>query len=919
MKQMTKGIVLSVVLLILFCVMLPGGVIQAAFSEKVTIVATGPAGPSATWTYTSDGTMTISGTGETESGYSIQDEWRYFEPPWTSMRYHGNASVGEVKKIVFEEGITSIDQCFCYGESVEILVLPDSVKVIREDAFSRCFNLKTIFWGNGVETIEAGAFSQCSALVKTGLPESLLYIGENAFRGCGMCEITVSDKVCNIGCNAFQSSKLEQINVSPENKDYSSVEGVLFSKDGSTLLSYPAGNLNTKYVIPDGTKVIASNAFCGADNLRELEISFGVEEVQEAAFCDMSQLKNVYFPDSVMRMGNPFFFEGAYVELEDLILPLGVREESRLEWSVSEKAEARGSFFPEGYYEIPEYYSAENIGLRYCRELYIPASCQTELTQTLLHDLDKLVVVYGYRGTLAEDIANSYKIPLIEPRWMQTEECSVTIEKVAETNEIVVTCDGYRLLEGRDYCLFTNKTDGIIMVRGLRRFKGVICASVESIPSVSSEQVCPYESFELSEEEKKEIIASGTCGEEVFWNLTAGGTLTISGKGAINVSYNDAWKRYQSSIRRIRVENGVTVLSSYAFYNCESLEEVWLPQSLEKIEAGAFSDCKKLQKVDFSGDQVTIAGSVFSNCDSLEEIAFPDNYDLSNAYRLFFHCKNLEKVQLPKSMTVIPGGICEGCPKLTEVVIPSSVTEIGSWAFISCKSLKSVEVPSATTTIGKMAFGYYKPKNESIWTVYEDFILCGAKGSAAETYAKKNGISFASVPMTAIEIKNLRFDLSRTSYTYGNRVWKPAVTVKNGNSTLAEGTDFTVTYKNCKNVGNAFVVINGIGKYTGSKTLSYKINPPATTLTKLTPTTKGFTATIKKQATQTTGYQLRYSTKKDMSGSKTVTITKNSSCTKKITKLSRKKKYYVQVRTYTVKDGKKYYSAWSTAKSVVTK
>ncbi len=99
-----------------------------------------------------------------------------------------------------------------------------------------------------------------------------------------------------------------------------------------------------------------------------------------------------------------------------------------------------------------------------------------------------------------------------------------------------------------------------------------------------------------------------------------------------------------------------------------------------------------------------------------------------------------------------------------------------------------------------------------------------------------------------------------------------------------------------------------------------KLVPPKTKIVKLTAAKKAFTVKWKKTAAaKTTGYQIRYSLKSSMASAKTVTITKKATVSKKITKLKAKKKYYVQVRTYKTVNGKKYFSAWSTKKTVKTK
>lgn len=142
---------------------------------------------------------------------------------------------------------------------------------------------------------------------------------------------------------------------------------------------------------------------------------------------------------------------------------------------------------------------------------------------------------------------------------------------------------------------------------------------------------------------------------------------------------------------------------------------------------------------------------------------------------------------------------------------------------------------------------------------------------------------------------------------------------------LKGGVDYNVSYpKGMKNVGKYTVKVTFKGNYGGSKSMTYTINPKGTGVSKVTAAKKGFKVTWKKQKTQTTGYQVQYSTDKNFKkNNKTVTISKNSTTSKSVGKLKAKKKYYVRVRTYkTVKFGGKsvkLYSGWSKAKSVTTK
>lgn len=168
-----------------------------------------------------------------------------------------------------------------------------------------------------------------------------------------------------------------------------------------------------------------------------------------------------------------------------------------------------------------------------------------------------------------------------------------------------------------------------------------------------------------------------------------------------------------------------------------------------------------------------------------------------------------------------------------------------------------------------------------------------------------------------------KIKLSKTKYTYNGKKQTPSVTVKDSKGKeLKVNTDYKVKLPSGrKNVGTYEVKITFKGsKYSGSKTLSYTINPKSTKLSKVSAKKKGFEAKWKKQSTQTKGYQIQYFTdSKFKSGNKTVTVNKNSTTKKTISKLKAKKKYYVRIRTYKTVGKQKYYSDWSKSVKVTTK
>jgi hypothetical protein len=196
----------------------------------------------------------------------------------------------------------------------------------------------------------------------------------------------------------------------------------------------------------------------------------------------------------------------------------------------------------------------------------------------------------------------------------------------------------------------------------------------------------------------------------------------------------------------------------------------------------------------------------------------------------------------------------------------------------------------------------------------------GVKGSKhKECTVCKKVLETAEIPaLSRISISKASVTLSTSTYAYDGKAKKPGVTVKLNGKALKNGTDYTVSYSNNKNIGTATVKITGKGSYTGTITKTFKINPAKQEIQKLTAKSKAFFVDWAQKGSAT-GYEIQYATNSKFTSAKKVTITNNKTDTKTISKLSGKKKYYVRVRSYTTVKGTKYYGAWSTSKSVTTK
>ena len=184
-----------------------------------------------------------------------------------------------------------------------------------------------------------------------------------------------------------------------------------------------------------------------------------------------------------------------------------------------------------------------------------------------------------------------------------------------------------------------------------------------------------------------------------------------------------------------------------------------------------------------------------------------------------------------------------------------------------------------------------------------------------------SGTKTLSFKIKPISITKCSVKLSATSYTYNGKVKTPSVVVKNANgTTLTKNTHYTLSYASGrKNVGTYKVTVKMKGNYSGSKTLSFKIVPPKTTVSKLTAGKKSITVSITKKSAQVTGYQIQYSTSSKFTSAVTKTVPSYATTKYALKNLSANKIYYVRVRTYKKVGSTTYYSGWSTPKYVRTK
>jgi len=171
-------------------------------------------------------------------------------------------------------------------------------------------SITTVVIEDGVTSIGINAFSSCSSLTSVTIPNSVTSIGDSAFCGCtSLTSVTIPNSVTSIGDSAFVNcTSLASIDVADDNTAYASEGGVLFDKEKTILVRYPACKANA-YTIPNSVTTIGDNAFYGCPSLTSVTISNSVTTIGYCAFNECSSLTSVTIPNSVTYIGSCAFRE----------------------------------------------------------------------------------------------------------------------------------------------------------------------------------------------------------------------------------------------------------------------------------------------------------------------------------------------------------------------------------------------------------------------------------------------------------------------------------------------------------------------------------------------------------------------------------------------------------------------------------
>ena len=759
---------------------------------------------------------------------------------------------------------------------VRSVVIQEGITSISDDVFASYDNLQSVKMPKGMLSIGDSAFSGCPGLSSIIIPESVTSIGDSAFSNCNnLSSIVISDSVTNIGSCAFEGCI--------------SLQSVMLPNSLLSISDYTFSGCDSlqSVTLPKGLLSIGDNAFAGCSSLQNVALPNQLRTIGDYAFSVCSSLSSIIIPNSVTTIGD-YAFDWCWLDeitLSDGLVTIGegaFEDCSLTKVNIPKTVKKIGDNAFSGYF-LSVVITQDNVEIGddafgTDTVVFCPSTTKINNQGAGVRYTDKTPVqitkaVQEADGWYDEEDTNLYYIVPNE-----TGDYYANVKYIFDENLNAVPCEyisvggvdeGGRCYDGSGYRF------------QLEAGKRYYLAYKDSI---IIKDFCYGDSSD-----KKYITddAAGLkCAKAAFWDdstktykfyYNTSGVWDDEGPAFVSTDLNQPISGYFCGLGIIFSLNSPTSVKSYEILNSSALNEKFEKQirSYETIKNnaavyrlhlsdGTTYDVKNYTMKPGAGEKI---GDVFW-C----------QYLLYTADGRIFGVNYQYNVNKPTSMNVWLDGFSDNPIKVT----------VGH----NTHAYKQMVTKATTAKDGQ---------------TYKKCTVCGA-------------VTGKTVIPKASNIK-----LSKTAYTYNGKVQRPGVTVKNSKGkALKNGTDYKISYpKGMKNVGKYTVKVTLKGNYSGTKSLTYNINPKGTSVSKVKAAKKGFKVTWKKQATQTTGYQVQYSTSSKFKSAKTVTISKNKTTSKSVSKLSAKKKYYVRVRTYkTVKIGGKsvkLYSGWSKAKSVTTK
>ena len=503
-------------------------------------------------------------------------------------------------------------------------------------------SVKKIVIEEGVTSIGNAAFSGCISLTNITIPDGVTSIGIMVFYNCtSLTSITIPDSVTSIGNSAFNSC---------------------------TSL--------TSITIPDSVTRIGKYAFYDCSSLTSITIPDSVTSIGESVFSFCSSLTSITIPDSVTSIGNSAFYGCS--SLTSLTIPNSV---TSIGYAAFYDCSSLTSItIPDSVTSIVESAFEDCTNLK-----TISLSCKSSLKKSDFGEQADLVS-YTNQHLLTKTAAKAAT-------------CAESGNKEYWTCK---HCGKYFLSDDTNPATATAVELSETVIPALKHKNATTRGAVkptETAPGYSGDRYCPDCNTVLKKGYTYWIEGNLT------WKLYEDGTLNISGTGAMKDYDSDDSPATQKkdSVKKVVIEDDVTSIGDYAFWNCSNLTSITIPDSVTIIGNSAFNACSSLTSLTIPNSVTSIGNSAFNACSSLTSLTIPNSVT-SIEFAAFYACSSLTSLTIPNSVTSIGDSAFNACSSLTSLTIPNSVTSIGEGAFYACSSLTSITIPDSVTRIGDYAF-----------------------------------------------------------------------------------------------------------------------------------------------------------------------------------------------------------------------